>query len=832
MHSRYIKPILALLAAIVITSLLSVPLGPLPALGTLLSPTGGFWSAGSGGAFRSSETFNLTGLKDKVTVLRDKYGVPHIFAQNDEDAAFVVGYLHARERLAQMDLQRRSASGSLSALVGPDALQDDEFMRDVGLRRSAQAELDSLKPDDPTLLATQAYANGVNAYIDSVEPNNLPLEYKLLGVKQIERWTALDELTFAKYMGWDLANSFDDLYMTTLVEKMGADKVAALFPFDRPGEKPFIPTWPANESPLTTVPASPQLDAAIASVLSRAAQAGQLNSPTEWRGSNNWAVGPAKSATGKPIFASDPHLGYQLPSLWYAAHIVTPTQDVYGATLAGVPFVVIGHTRNIAWGLTNTQADVIDFFTEKINPANANQYWHENQWNNMQVIDEVIDVRGGSPVHYPVRITDHGPIISKKGYEVAMQWIGAQTTYEPRALYLLNHAEDYNAFVNALQYFQSPAQNIAYADSKGNVAIWSAGLYPIRKSGDGRTIADGSTGERDWVGVIPFKDVPHALNPDQGYVESANERPTPANYPYFLGWQWDPNSRAMRIRQRLDACNPCTVADMQALQYDSKDVYAEDLLPIMTAAITPANDTQRAALDQMKQWNDFTTTDSVAASIWTRWLENFRRATWQDDWSTAGFEFNDDGSLKDWSAWGFNGENEYQPPIEFWMSLVETQPNSPYFDDLTTKDKVETRDDLIRASFEKTLEELKQELGPDMTRWNYGSHHVLKIPHLLDVDVLNRGGQPIPGDGNSPNGQSNFGPSDGGPSWRMVVDFSNVANSFAVYPGGQSGWPLSPHYDDLIPLWVKGGYIPMLFPSAPDQMPGNQVESTLIFNTK
>jgi penicillin G amidase len=827
MLRRFIKPALALLATLIIIILLAVPIGPLPALGPLLSPIGGFWSAGSGDSFQSSEQLYLPGLIAKVTVLRDVYGIPHIFAQNDEDAAFVMGYLHARERLAQMDLQRRKAAGTLSALVGPDALEDDQFMRDVGLRRAAKAALDSMKSDDPVLLALQAYANGVNAYITSVEPNHLPLEYKLLGVHQVEPWTALDEMTFAKYMGWDLGNSFDDLYMTTLVEKMGADKVAELFPFERPDEKPFIPTWPANETPLASIPASPQLDSAIASVMSRAAQAGQVNKPNEWRGSNNWALASAKSATGMPVFASDPHLGYQLPSLWYAAQIVTPGQNVYGASLAGVPFVVIGHTRNIAWGLTNTQADVIDFFTEKINPDNPNQYWHDGKWNDMQIVNEVIDVRGGKPVNYPVRITDHGPIISKKGFEVAMEWTGSQITYEPRALYKLNHAEDYNAFVDALRDFRVPAQNIAYADSKGNVAIWSAGLYPIRKSGDGRTIADGSTGERDWTGFIPFEDVPHALNPDQGYVESANERPAPQNYPYFLGWQWDPNSRAMRIRQRLDSCNPCTVADMQALQYDSKDVYAEDLLPTMIAAITPQDDTQRAALDQMKKWNYFTTTDSVAASIWTRWLLNFRRATWQDDWTAAGFTFKDDGSLENWDAWGFNGDNEYQPPIELWMSLVESQPNSLYFDNLSTKDKVETRDDLIRASFEKTLDELKKELGPDMTKWNYGSHHILKIPHLLDVEVLNRGGQPIPGDGNSPNGQSNFGPSDGGPSWRMVVDFSNMANSFAVYPGGQSGWPLNVHYDDLIPLWVKGDYFPMLFPDKPDQMAGNQIESTL-----
>ncbi|HUH97951.1 MAG TPA: penicillin acylase family protein [Anaerolineales bacterium] len=832
MPARFTKPILALLATVLVVSLLAISLGPLPALGPLLSPLGGFWSAAKDDSFRSREQLSLAGLHDPVTVVRDVYGIPHIFAQNDEDAAFAVGYLQAKERLAQMDLQRRNAEGTMAALVGADALKDDEFMRDVGLERAARASLDQMKADDASLLAMQAYANGVNAYIHSIEPDDLPLEYKLLGVRQVEDWSVLDEMTFAKYMGWDLVHSFDDLYFTTLVEKMGAQKVYDLFPIDRPIETPFVPSWPANETPLTSRAPSPQLDLGIASILDRAGQAGQLNPPNAWHGSNNWAISGSRSATGRPILASDPHLGYQLPSLWYAVQIVTPTQNVEGVTLAGIPFVVIGHTRNIAWGLTNTQADVMDFFTEKINPDHPDQYWHDNQWNQMQVVDEVIEVAGGQAVHYPVRITDHGPILSKQGFSVAMQWTGALPSFEARALYNLNHSEDYPSFVKALQDFKTPAQNFAYADTKGNIAIWSAGLYPIRKSGDGRTIADGSSGEYDWTGYIPFDQVPHALNPQQGFLESANERPAGANYPYYLGYQWDPNSRATRIRQRLAQCDPCTVADMEALQYDSKDVYAEAILPTMIAAVTPADELESAALQQMKSWNYFTTTDSIAATIWVNWLINFRHATWQDDWQAAGFQFNPDGTLKDWDAWGFNGDNEYQPPFEVFEYMVLHQPNSPYFDDLATKDKVETRDDIIRLSFEKTLSDLKQKYGPDLTAWQYGKNHVSDIPHLLDVPVLNRTGIPIPGDGNSPNGQSNGGPSDGGPSWRMVVDFSNIANSFGVYPGGQSGSPISPEYDNFIPLWAQGEYFPLLFPAAPDQIEAQDTAGTVTFEPK
>jgi penicillin amidase len=544
-------------------------------------------------------------------------------------------------------------------------------------------------------------------------------------------------------------------------------------------------------------------------------------------------VSGARTASGKPLLAADPHLGYQLPSLWYAAHIVTPNQNVYGVTLAGLPFVVIGHTRNIAWGLTNTQADVMDFFTEKINPADEREYWHDGQWESVQVVDEVIRVRGGADVHHPVKITAHGPILTQKGFTVAMQWTGSGASFEARALYNVNHAEDYDAFVAALRDFQVPAQNWAYADTAGNIAIWSAGKYPLRKSGDGplRAIADGSTGERDWVGFIPFEDVPHALNPESGYVLSANQRPAPQNYPYYLGWQWDPSYRARRIEQFLSSSDFFTIEDMQALQYDSKDTLAEALLPVMLPVVSSAapGGLDKSALDALLAWDYRMGVDSTAATIWVRWLDIFRRMTWADEWKAAGFEFDESGDgLKDWGSWGFNGDNEYQSPLELWEWMVREKPDAPYFDDVSTPGAVETRDDLIRASFAEAIQSLSADYGTDIAGWRWGDHHKLEVNHLLDVGVLNRGGQPIPGDGNSPNGQSNGPTSGGGPSWRMVVDLGNVADSFGVYPGGQSGSPLRAHYDDLIGLWVEGQYIPMVFPSKPEDMDAAIIESGII----
>lgn len=836
MQSGIVKAAISLACTTLLAAALAVPLGPLPAPGPLLSPVGGFWSAARDGRFRESERVTFAGVDGTVTIVRDKYGVPHIFAQSDEDAAFALGYLHARERLAQMDIQRRAAAGTLAELVGPDALEDDKFMRGIGLRRAAEATLAALDPNDPALAVMQAYAEGVNAYLEKSLPNNLPLEYKLLGVQSAAEWTVLDQLTFAKYMAWDLTSSFDDLYLTALTEKMGAEMVAELFPFDRPYESPIV----GRDSILPYSTARPEVgqdsilsylpySAAIDEIIARAAAADQLRRPGDWRGSNNWAVSGALTESGKPILAADPHLGYQLPSLWYAAHIVTPDQNVYGATLAGLPFVVIGHTRNIAWGLTNTQADVIDFFAEKINPQNPNQYWRDGGWQEMTVVDEAIRVRGGETVHYPVQVTAHGPILTEKGFAVAMQWTGSEATFEARALYRLNHAEDYAAFVDALRDFQVPAQNFAYADTAGNIAVWSAGRYPVRSSGDGRTIADGSTGERDWIGFIPFDETPHVLNSESGYVLSANQRPATPDYLYYLGWQWDPSYRARRIEQVLTEGGGFAAADMQSLQFDSKDTLAESLLPVMLPAASGAasDGLNQSALESLSTWDYRMSIHSSAATIWARWLDTFRRMTWADEWKAAGFEFDEDGSqLKDWGSWGFNGDNEYQPPLELWEWMVREDLNSAYFDDVSTS-AIETRDDLIRASFAEAVASLVADYGDDLSNWRWGDHHRLEVKHLFDIDALNRGGLPLDGNGNSPNGQSDGLTSDGGPSWRMVVDMSDVAGSFGVYPGGQSGSPLRPHYDDFISLWAQGQYFEMYFPETPDAMDAANVESIL-----
>ncbi|MDB4433210.1 penicillin acylase family protein, partial [bacterium] len=372
---RLVSVTLALLLCLLSWGGSSLPWGPLPPPGDLFSPVGGIWSVARQARPPAREQIHLPGLTGEVTVQVDDLGVPHIFATSDEDAALTLGYLHARERLAQMDLQRRVASGTLSALVGTDGLDNDRLMRTVGLRRAAAASLEQMDPEEPTLKVLEAYSAGVNAYIQEAQPHRLPLEYKLLGVRSVEPWTPLDSATFGKFMAWELAHSWDDLFLAELVASLGPEVVDELYPMDRPYEVPMVDRWPpggkrisgigGRGSGIEATDAQPLTRVAAADILGRARAAGQLHGREFPIGSNNWAVAADRSSEGVPLLSSDPHLGYQLPSLWYQAHLVTPEMKVTGVTLVGMPFVAIGHTDRVAWGLTNTQADVVDYYVER-----------------------------------------------------------------------------------------------------------------------------------------------------------------------------------------------------------------------------------------------------------------------------------------------------------------------------------------------------------------------------------------------------------------------------------------------------------------------------------
>jgi penicillin amidase len=796
-------------------------------------------------------TLKLPGIKASVGVYRDRYGVPHIYAASTEDGYFALGYLHATDRLFQMEMFRRRASGTLAEILGKPLLEDDIFVRQIGIRRSADAVWKSPRLETKLKQEIVAYCAGVNARLHELEGRSLPEPFRSLGITPAP-WTPVDALVFPKYMGWDQSGTDTDVWMGMLVEKLGLAAVEELFPLDRPYEIPTVSddhieaahrivpattraqafsdprdaTGRLQPEGYETLPYLPPGFDEAALELHRRFLSGRFGSRFAL-GSNNWAIDGKKSATGKPVLANDPHLGLSLPSIWYAAHVVAPGLNVMGVTFAGFPYVVIGHNHRIAWGLTDMQADAVDYFIEKMDAQHPHQYFYKGVWCDTTRGVEEIPVRGEKPVRVEIESTVHGPLVTNHGVRLALQWTGLAATLDIMALAHLNTARNVQEFKEALKDWTVPALNIIYADADGNIAIAPHGALPIRKRGNGRWPMDGSSGDYDWAGTIPNDQLPFALNPPQHYLASANGRPAAAGYPYYLGWMWDPSYRTRRIHQLLRTHQQITVEQMEQFQMDAHDSAAEVFVPIVLAAYERkpfGNEQVRSAIQELRRWDFEATPESVATTIWSAWFKKFREAVWQDEFDAAGVER--------WSgAWGFNGSNERQPIIEVLEFLTRENPTSPWFDDVRTPEK-ETRDDILARSFVAAVEQLVKDRGPRSDAWKWEKTNILRLHSLTQQPALDRGGMPVRGDGFTLCPGDDGGPVTGGASWRMVVDFAHPEHSFGVYPGGQSEDPSSPHYDDLIMPWVEGRYLSLPFYVKPDFFQPEEVESVLILEPK
>jgi penicillin amidase len=847
-------------------------------------------------------TLALAGLRAPVGVYRDTLGIPHIYAGSPEDAYFALGYLHATDRLFEMEVFRRRASGTLAQIFGKASLDDDIFIRQIGIRRSAEGTWNSHRLDGRIRSELEAYCAGVNARLDELKNSGgreLPAIFQQLGFTPAP-WTPVDALAFPKYMGWDQSGTDTDVWMGMLVEKLGLETVNELFPLDRPYEIPTIPEWGAVNKALgqedalallpirnilatTPSPGPPWLKKAPAAVhplpqggegrgnngalppsevspatgfeqapwfaadapprfpsdfdqaaleLHRRFVSGRFASPFAL-GSNNWVIDGTKSATGKPILASDPHLGFSLPSIWYTAHLVAPGLNITGATFAGFPYTVIGHNDRVAWGLTDMQADAVDYFIEKTDPQHPHQYFYKGAWRPLARLREEVPVRGEKPVPLEIESTIHGPLVTTHGAKLALAWTGLGPTFEVVAFERLNTARGLADYQAALHDLTVPALNVIYADVDGNIAIAPHGALPIRKRGLGRWPVDGSSGDYDWVGNIPDDQLPFALNPTQHFLASANGRPAPVGYPYYLGWMWDPSYRTRRIHELLARHDHITVEDMEAFQMDAHDSAAEAFVPVLVAAYDrrPFGDEQvRRAIDELRRWNFEATPESVAARIWAAWFERFRSEVWQDKFDAAG--------VKRWEGgWGFAGTNERQPELEVLEFLTRANPESKWFDEKPRTQNpgaraVRTRDDVMARSFVAAVAQLVKDRGADMSRWQWGATNVLRLHSTTQNPALDRGGIPVRGDEFTLGPGANGGEVTGGASWRMVVDFSDLGHSFGMYPGGQSEDPSSPHYDDQMKPWAEGRYLPLYFYPSPQAFPAGQVESVLVLEPK
>jgi penicillin amidase len=789
---------------------------------------------------QTSGEIHLPGLNNTVDVYRDVYGIPQVYASTSHDLFFAQGYLHAQDRFWQMDFWRHIGSARLSEMFGKDELENDEFLRTLGWARVAQQELDAMDPLSKAIL--QSYADGVNAYLADHKGSALSLEYSVLKLVtpayQVEPWTPLNTLTWAKVMAWDLGGGIDtEIRNAILLKTLTPQQLQELYP-PYPSDHPVIVpqftisnTQSSAESIYFPQFASDLFPALLSLQQDSAALNALVGAEGNGLGSNNWVISGKLTATGKPLLANDPHLGEQMPSIWYeiGLHCTTKTSDcpyeVTGFSFAGVPGIIIGHNDRIAWGFTNVGPAVQDLFIEKINPDNPNQYESAGAWTDMQIVKETIKVAGGQPVDITVRYTRHGPIVSDTygslkdfgqnagislpaPYALALRWTALEPDQIFQAIWRFDRAQNWDDFRKGASFFTVPAQNLVYADVDGNIGYQTPGNIPIRKAGDGTLPVPGWTGEYDWLGYIPFDKLPYAFNPPQGFIATANNAVVGPDYPYLITRDWDYGFRAQRIVDMIThAPGPIDIKYIQQMQGDDLDLNAQTLVPVLTQLSFQAGTPDQAvALDLLKSWDYQDRMDSAPAALFAVFWKNLLADTF-------------DNKLPK-NYWAAGGDSWF----EVMVSLVK-QPDSPWWDDPATPQK-ETRDDIFRQAFASAVSEIEKAQGSNAARWSWGGLHTVTFHNqslgksgIFPIEILfNRGPYPVSGgssivnatgwDATDPYGVVSL------PSMRMIVDLSNMQNSLSIHTTGESGHAYGPHYDDMVNLWRNIQYHPMLWDEA------------------
>lgn len=763
---------------------------------------------------RTAGTLHVAGLQAPVEVIRDEDGIPHIYAENLHDLFFAQGYVHAQDRLWQMDFQRRVGLGRLSEILGEATLETDIFLRTVGTNRSAHQDLRALNAE--TRAALEAYAGGVNAYIAGHRGRRLPLEYQILGVSP-EPWAPVDTLAWVKMMQWDLNGRWEEeLLRARMIEAVGAARAAEPLPGYVDGGPLVVP-----ETAVAMVGA-PDLTR-VRRALER------VNTPmsgaSEGLGSNNWVVAPEKSATGRPILANDPHLRFGVPAIWYEMSLHAPGYTVAGATLPGIIGVVIGHNEHIAWGLTNLQADVQDLYVERINPENPTEYEVNGSYVPFDIVREEIRVKGQvQPEVVEVKVSRHGPLLTEELIDglqmpVAFKWLAAaEPSTVANAVLSLNRARNWREFTDALRQWDSPAQNFVYADVAGNIGYYGAGTVPIRAAGDGSTPLPGWTDEYEWSGTIPFDELPHTFNPPAGFVATANNKPVGDEYPYLLSTSWSSPNRARRILAYLTTKDELSLDDMAAMQADIVSLLGKKLAPLLLAVESDDIITQRAQAE-LAAWDYRMNPDSVGAGI-------FEVAYWQLVQEIVRDELGEE------LTGAYLAQKSQH--VMFVERLLD-RPNDRWWDDTRTPAR-ETRDEIVARVLAQTVEWWGRNYGDLVDKdWTWGTIHTTTFEHTVfgSVEPLDRlfnvEAGPTAGDTETPqaNGFSFEEPfrTIAGPGYRQIVDVGAWENSRSMIIVGQSGHLFHPHYDDFTAAWRAVRYHPMRW--GRDQIEGASRGATL-----
>ena len=767
------------------------------------------------------------GLAAPVEVVRDHNGVPHIRARSEEDALYSLGYVHAQDRLWQMEMNRRIGAGRLAEVLGEPALDTDRLLRVLGLHRRAAASLERLSPGARRRI--DAYVDGVNGWLGT-RTGPLPPEFLILGFRP-EPWTAADTVVWAKVMALDLGREWSrDLMRLRMSEILAPDRILDFYtPYraDRPRGVRLPSVTGASAATVPTVAPIP-VDAATGPLPGRlparsdhapdmatTLDAFGLRPRSGYPGSNAWAVSGARSATGKPLLANDPHLGLTVPSVWYFAHLSWPDRDIVGATFPGMPVVVLGHNGRAAWGFTNTGADTQDLFLERLDPDDPDRYLTPDGYLPFEIRREVIEVMGRDDVVLRVRETRHGPVLddasaaaaqaSPPGHVLALAWTTLRDDDRTvEAGFGLPHARDWPSFVANLRMFHSPPQSASYADVDGNIGFLAPGRIPIRPGPEpdghrpGTFPRPGWTGDHDWLGFVPFAALPRELNPPGDAIVSANHAVTVTDRPHPLTFEWDAGYRAARIMERLAARPRHDLESFRALQQDGVSLFARALLPHLRGVALGTNATPmaRRARGLLEDWEGDMDPTRPEPLVFHAWVWEFARLATADEL----------GSLQR-AAWGRKGA--------LIQRILET--HEVWCDDVHTRG-TETCDALLARALERAVIGLAERHGDDPAAWRWAEEHYVLAGHRpLEASSLaplfNLRG-PAPGGTYSVNA-FDFGPlrkrrpftSTHGPSMRAIYDLADLDRSLFILSTGQSGNVLSPLYDSFEERWRTGGYV-------------------------
>lgn len=720
-------------------------------------------------------------LEKNVTVERDSFGVPHITAESDADLYRAQGYVQAQDRLFQMDMARRQASGRLSEVVGEAAIGTDKKFRTFSLRAAAEASYDGYGEEAKKVLGW--YAEGVNAYIEKAEwDGELPYEFKILGY-QPELWTAIDSLTIGKFMAYDLGGNWDSL----------AVRHWALNNFSEDKARELFITYPDNAPSI--------IEANIANPVTVAGRFDPDLEPPEFNGSNNWVVSGDKTASGLPLLADDPHLGLDTPSIWYQMHLKSPEQNVGGVIFAGVPGIILGHNEDVAWGVTNVGPDVQDLYIEIPNPDNPTQFMYDGQWEQAEVRDETISVKGEEDIPFEVVVTRHGPIISDILYKeedpsalFSMQWTALEPTKELEAILNMNKATDWEGFEKALEDFNAPAQNFVFAGKDGTIAYKANGRIPIRKKGDAQLPVPGDSSDYGWTGYVPYDELPRVVNPEEGFIATANNEVIDDSYPYHITKMWAQPYRYERIVEVLREGDDLTPEDMMKLQMDQKNMYAGEFLDDLLGSIEAqdGDEKYKEIVTMLREWNKLDSTDAAAPLVFHKLMKQLPIAMFSEEMPEDVYRLlPGKGSITD----------------QLLRTAYAGEPGA-WVEQYGGVDK------WVFDSFTQSVGDIEELFGKKVASWKWGDFHQVEFPHALS------GASPIFGYFLNPKkqaiGGSNVtvqaaafqedGTVDHGAPWRFVADLSDLSTTYHILGPGQSGHMKSQWFHNQAEDWVQGNY--------------------------